>query len=216
VPSQHKEPLPPPSFVAILRLRALWGATIGHFSINYVLYFVLSWLPLYLVKERGFTIVEMAQLGALVYGVQGASNVFFGWLSDRLVASGHSITLVRKSTVVLGHVGVAASLIGAVVSGPTMAVAFLMLSGFFFGTNGSSLWSMTQTIAGPRAAARWVGVQNCLANFAGIIAPIVTGYIVDRTGSFADAFFITSAISLLGAGGWLFLVGRVEPVRWDA
>jgi MFS family permease len=158
----------------------------------------------------------MAQLGALVYGVQGASNVFFGWLSDRLVASGHSITLVRKSTVVLGHVGVAASLIGAVVSGPAMAVAFLMLSGFFFGTNGSSLWSMTQTIAGPRAAARWVGVQNCLANFAGIMAPIVTGYIVDRTGSFADAFFITSAISLLGAGGWLFLVGRVEPVRWDA
>jgi MFS family permease len=158
----------------------------------------------------------MAQLGALVYALQGASNVFFGRLSDRWIASGGAITFVRKTTVAIGHVGVALSLVGAVISGPTMAVVCLMLCGFFFGTNGSALWSMTQTLAGPRAAARWVGVQNCLANFAGIIAPIVTGYIADRTGSFADAFFLTAAISLLGAGGWLFIVRRVEPVKWSA
>jgi len=216
VPSQHPNPLPPPPYAAIFRLREMWGATIGHFGINYVLYFVLSWLPLYLVKERGFTIVEMAQISAVVYGVMGASNVFFGWLSDRWIAAGGSITSVRKTTIVAGHIGVAIGLIGTVLSGPAMAIVSLMFCGFCFGTNGSSLWSMTQTLAGPRATARWVGIQNCLANFAGIIAPIVTGFIADRTGSFDDAFFVTAAISVIGAGGWLFLVGRVTQVNWDA
>lgn len=213
-PSQHPNPLPPPPVIAILRLRSLWGATIGHFSINYVLYFVLSWLPLYLVKERGFSIVEMAQLGAVVYGTMGASNVFFGWLSDRLIAAGADITRVRKSVVIIGHIGVAISLAIAVLGNNATTIGALLACGVFFGTNGSALWSMTQTLAGPRAAARWVGIQNCLANFAGIIAPIVTGFVADRTGSFTDAFLITSVISVLGAGGWAFLVGRVEPVDW--
>jgi sugar phosphate permease len=214
-PSQRFNPLPPPPVIAILRLRSLWGATIGHFSINYVLYFVLSWLPLYLVKERGFSIVEMAQLGAVIYTLMGASNVFFGWISDRWIAGGADITLVRKTVVIAGHVGVAFCLVGAVIGDSTVAIASLLLCGLFFGTNGGALWSITQTLAGPRAAAKWVGVQNCLANFAGIIAPIVTGLVADRTGSFEDAFFITSAVAVLGAGGWLFLVGRVEPVDWS-
>jgi sugar phosphate permease len=144
----------------------------------------------------------------------GVSNVFFGWLSDRWIASGADITRVRKGIVVIGHIGVAISLVGAVLGNNAATIGSLLACGVFFGTNGSALWSMTQTLAGPRAAARWVGIQNCLANFAGIIAPIVTGFVADRTGSFADAFLITSAIAVLGAGGWLFLVGRVEPVKW--
>jgi MFS family permease len=146
----------------------------------------------------------------------GVSNIFFGWLSDRWIAAHADITRVRKCIIVVGHVGVALSLVGAVLGSNATTIGSLLLCGVFFGMNGSALWSMTQTLAGPRAAARWVGIQNCLANFAGIIAPIVTGFVADRTGSFEDAFFITSVVAVLGAGGWLFLVGRIEPVKWAA
>src|SRR6185436_4422663 len=88
VPEHHEGSGKPPPFAEILSLRALWGSTLGHFASNYVLYFVLSWLPLYLVKERGFSIVEMSQLGAVIYGVFGVSCIALGWMSDRWIASG--------------------------------------------------------------------------------------------------------------------------------
>jgi MFS family permease len=214
VQAEHETGEPPPSFAAILSLRELWGATLGHFATNYVLYFVLSWLPLYLVKERGFSIEQMAEIGALVYGVFGISCIGFGWFSDRWIAAGASLDRVRKTIFVGGLVGISISLVGAAIGGTWLTIASLIFCGFCFGTNGPSLWSVTQTLAGSRAAARWVGIQNGMANFAGIIAPIVTGFVADRTGSFADAFYLASLMALLGALSWIALIRRVEPVRW--
>jgi cyanate permease len=92
----------------------------------------------------------------------------------------------------------------------------LLVAGVCLGAGGSSLWAITQTLAGPRAAARWVGIQNGVANFAGVIAPLITGFIADRTGSFTGAFFFASAVALVGAAGWGLVIRRVEPVRWEA
>jgi hypothetical protein len=48
-----------PSFTQILKRRELWGASLGHFSSNYGYYFIVSWLPFYLIKSRGFTMGSM-------------------------------------------------------------------------------------------------------------------------------------------------------------
>jgi hypothetical protein len=79
----------------------------------------------------------------------------------------------------------------------------------------NSTWPIVQTLAGPRAAARWVSVQNAVANTAGIVVPVVTGFMVDRTGSFDGAFLLAAAVSLIGAAGWGLILGRLEPVDWD-
>jgi MFS family permease len=204
---------PPPPVGEMLRQRSLWGTCLGHFSVNYALYFVLSWLPLWLVQQRGFSIVEMAKLGAAVYCVYGACTIANGWLSDLVIARGASITLVRKTVTVLSHVGVALGLVGCAVGSPAVVIASLFLCGVFLGMN--STWPIAQTLAGPRAAAKWVGIQNAIANTAGIIVPIVTGFIVDRTGSFDAAFIVAAAVALLGAVGWGFILGPVDPVRWE-
>ncbi len=176
---------------------------------------MISWLPLYLVKQRGFSLAEMAQLGALVYCLFGISTMAFGWLSDRLIAAGHSINRVRKALVVLGHLGIAVCLVGTALGGPMLAVVSLLLCGVCFGTNTASVWAITQTLAGPRAAARWVGLQNGMANVAGILAPLVTGFVVDYTGSFNDAFLFAAAAALVGAAGWGLIIPRVSPVAWN-
>ncbi len=205
----------PPPFGAILSVRELWGCVIGHFTGNYTLYFVLAWLPLYLVKERGFSIVEMAEISGLAYAIFGISSLGAGWLADRWIASGAPINLVRKSTAIAGYLGIAICMIGVALGSKPAAIGFLLFSNVFSGFAGTSLWAITQTLAGPRAAARWVGLQNCLANFAGIVAPLVTGFIADRTGSFVDAFLVASAVSLTGAVGWGLVIRRVEPVNWE-
>ena len=71
-----------------------------------------------------------------------------------------------------------------------------------------------QTLAGPRAAGKWMDIQNSLDNCAGIIAPVVTGTIVDRTGNYALAFFIAAGVALIGMLGWGLVVRKVETTDW--
>jgi len=207
------QPVPPP-YPILLRQRRLWGAVMGHLMANYALYFLLAWLPLYLVKDRGLSLTEMAGLGGAVYGIYGVSAIATGWIADFAIARGIPLNRVRKTVIGLGHCGLALCLLGTVMSGRVGGIAFLLVSGLFCGLVASSLAAITQTMAGPRAAARWTGVQNMLANLAGIGSPIVTGALVDSTGSFTVAFAVAGLAALIGAIGWLFVIDRVEEVRW--
>jgi cyanate permease len=100
------------------------------------------------------------------------------------------------------------------VGSQTVVIGCLFMFGLVSGSISTSLWSISQTLAGPAVAARWVGLQNAFANCAGIVAPLITGFVVDRTGSFADAFLVAGVVSLIGAIGWGVVVRRVEPVQW--
>jgi MFS family permease len=215
-PAAHEVELVPPRFIEILSQRSLWGGTFGHITANYAFYFLLAWLPLYLVRERGFSLTEMAMIGAMVYGIYGLSAIGWGWIADRTIAQGRSLNAVRKTVIGTGHFGLAACLLGTAVSTATGAVAFLMIAGLFCGMIASTLAAITQTLAGTRAAARWTGLQNMLANIAGIAGPIITGIVVDKTGSFYVAFVLASVIAIVGAAGWLVIIRRVEPVAWQA
>ena len=93
----------PVPLVAILGRRALWGSAAAHFCNNYGLYFVITWLPLYLVGQRGMSIVWMATVTATIYGIQALSCLLGGWLSDRLVANGRHEGDVRKAVQVLAN-----------------------------------------------------------------------------------------------------------------
>ncbi len=90
----------------------------------------------------------------------------------------------------------------------------LLLAVISFGAAASNLWAITQTLAGPQAAGRWTGFQNFVGNLAGVVAPAITGLVLDRTGHFYWAFAILTAVALTGTMSWVFLVGPVEPVIW--
>src|SRR6267143_1089512 len=107
-------------------------------------------------------------------------------------------------------------LVACATAAPELAVAFLLVASAAFGLNASNVWAITQTLAGPRAAGRWTGLQNFVGNLAGVAAPAVTGFTVERTGNFVWAFVITGVISILGAASWVFVLRRVEPVQWSS
>jgi ACS family D-galactonate transporter-like MFS transporter len=95
-----------------------------------------------------------------------------------------------------------------------MSVGFLMLAGVGFGMTSSNVWAITQTLAGPCATGRWAGSQNFIGNLSGVVAPALTGVLVDYTGHFFWPCLITTAVAWSGAAVWAFLLGPVEPVAW--
>src|SRR5215470_7308228 len=200
--------------IDILHQRSFWGASAGHFCGNYLLYFLVTWLPFYLVHERHLTMESMSRIAAAYFLIDAASAMFTGWLSDRFLRAGHTATLVRKSAMAIGYSTAAVALAICSISNADSYFPWLLAAGFGSGMGGSGTFAFSQTLAGSHAAGRWSGMQNGFGNFAGIIGPALTGYIVEWTGNFQAAFAITAAVSLTGALAWTFGVGRLEPVRW--
>ena len=195
--------------------RRAWAATaLGLFAMNYVNYFLLTWLPFYLVRERGFSMNAMAEVGGAMMLTAAVSAVVSGKLSDRWIRAGATTTHVRRGFMVIGGLWTGALLMAAVVTPRDVSIGLLMLAGIGFGMSSANVWAITQTLAGPRAAGRWAGSQNFIGNLSGAVAPAITGVLVDRTGHFFWPFLITGAFAWSGAAVWAFLLGPIEPVVW--
>jgi MFS family permease len=205
---------PPPPFREILRQRALWGASLGHFAANYGYYFIVSWLPFYLVKARGFSISSMAAIASWAYLLNAVSALGMGWLADRWIRNGRSPTLVYKGIMGLTHLAGIACMAGMVLLPERGSIAALFAFEVISGCSYPGLFAIPQIIAGPKATGRWVGVQNAAGNVAGLIAPVITGVLVDQTGRFDVAFGLAAAVNVLGLIGWLLLLPRIEPLHW--
>jgi MFS transporter, ACS family, D-galactonate transporter len=205
----------PASILAILKQRSAWGTFLGLFGFNYLWYFLITWLPFYLVRHRNFSLQTMSLIGGLAFFVLALSAMASGWLADRWISDGLSATSVLK--MFCGGGLALASLSFVLVylaTDHTVAMSILIFSCLALGMCAPNLWTMTQILAGPQTAGRWAGLENFCGNLAGILAPIVVGFILDRTGQFFWAFAITSAVTLLGAASYVFLVGAVVPVQW--
>jgi ACS family D-galactonate transporter-like MFS transporter len=204
-----------PGMWEIVQQRSAWGTCICLFCGNYFLYFMVTWLPFYLVRERHFSMTAMAKTGGAFFFVAAVSASVCGWFSDRWIHAGGTPTLVRKTFMVAGCLGSGASVLASVVAPGARGIAFLMLAGVFFGFSSSNLWAITQRLAGPEAVGRWCGVQLFVGNSSGVVAPAVAGFLLDRTGHFFWPFLIVSLVLWAGALSWIFVVGPVEPVEWE-
>lgn len=203
------------SIVDILKQRSLWGTAVGQFSINYCLYLLVTWLPSYLMRGRHFTMGGMAKAGGIIFLLDAASALACGKLSDRWIATGSSPTVVRKTLLGVGMAGLGISLACAAIAPDWSIVGVLAMAGIFLGMAGGNCWAVTQTLAGPRLAGRWAGIQNFVGNFAGGVGPALTGYLLGRTGHFYWPLVIAATIAGIGAVSWVFGVGPIEPVDWE-
>jgi ACS family D-galactonate transporter-like MFS transporter len=203
-----------PGFAAIFGQRSFWGTAIGHFACNYLFYFMITWLPSYLVLERHLSMTAMTRIAGIYYSVDAVSAITWGWLQDFCIRQGHTPTLVRKSGMAIGFSISAVGVAACAIAGPDTYVPWLMAAGVGCGMTSPGVLAFCQTLAGSHAVGKWYGAQNGFANFAGVIGPALTGFVVQRTGNFLVPFAITSAICIVGGLGWVFVVRRIEPVAW--
>lgn len=200
----------------ILGQTSWWGAALGHFSGNYLIYFLLTWMPTYLVKERGFSMYAMARIGAVAFLLCALASLVSGPLTDRRIAAGGSPTRVRKTMLAVGLFGSGLLLTLCVFAPLRLSVALLLAGAAFYGIGNPHIFACAQTLAGPKMAGKWMGLQNFAGNFAGIIGPSLTGLLVQRTSHYFWAFAVTGAIAFTGALSWIYIVGSLEPVVWPA
>jgi MFS family permease len=204
------------SFAAVAKTRAVWAMGIGHFGATYPLYFIIIWVPLFLTKSRGFSITDMTYLATLGFIAQAVSAVAQGWGSDRLVRNGHSEAAVRRGLMIAGNVAMAATVVGLLYATTTLAIgACLILFGIASATGGVNLYAIAQIFAGPKASGSFIGIQNGLGNVPGIVMPIVTGLIIDWTGLYDNAFWLTAGVCAFAALWWAFVVPKIEPLKLD-
>lgn len=200
----------------ITRHFALWAMGIGHIANTYGFYFLLAWLPLFLVEQRGFSIEQMSYFASLSYVAAAIAAMVFGWASDRWRQSGRSEPAIRRGMLVVSHVLLAGCIIGILVTGARGWLAlWLVLAGVANGAGALNMYAIAQIFAGPRASGTWVGVQNGVGNMSGIVMPVATGIIIDVSGSYAGGFWLAAAVALFGAFWWGLVLPRIEQVALD-
>ena len=207
---------PPVPLRLAARTKEVWAMGIGHFGATYPLYFIIIWVPLYLTKTRGFSISDMTYLATLGFIAQALSAVGQGWLSDRLVRAGRDEAMVRRTLMVGGNAVMAVSVLALMQAEDAASIGlWLVIFGAAAATGGVNLYAIAQMFAGPRASGTFIGIQNGLGNVPGIVMPIVTGLIIDWTGSYDNAFKLTAAVCAAAALWWLIGVPKIRRVIPD-
>jgi MFS family permease len=206
------EPVP---LSALMRRPTLWLMGVAHFLSNYGFYFLLAWLPLYLVKTLGYSIADMTLLTTLSFATQGIAALAAGRISDWAVARGRDEGSLRRAMMIGAQTMVGAAIaIMWFAKGHWQVGACLVIGGIGQGVVAVNLFAVAQIFSGPRAAGGWVGVQNALGNGSGIIGPIITGIIVDQLGSYGWAFAITALVAGSGALWWRWVIPPIRQIEF--
>ncbi|TKC86342.1 MFS transporter [Trinickia terrae] len=212
----HDDDSAPPPWRKLLAHRNIWAMCIGFFMINYNSYFFITWLPTYLVKARGLSMMEMGIMASLPLLASIVVEIFAGWASDRVHHSGKlSLTATRKLFLVIGLVMASSIGLAAFAHSAAMAVVLLCIAKSGTTVAASQVWALPSDVAPRNAVSMVAGVQNTVSNIGGVVGPIVTGAIVGATGSFIPALVFSSALIGLAILNYLFLLGKVEPIRFD-
>jgi ACS family D-galactonate transporter-like MFS transporter len=213
--SSNEHPHSLSSITQLLKQQSVWGTCIGLFSANYLLYLLLTWLPFYLVHERHFSLASTAKIGGVAFLLIATSALATGKVSDVWILSGATPTLVRKTFLCAGITLAGILLVLSALASSNLGLIVLLLAATVsLGMATPQYFAVSQTLAGPHMAGTWTGLQNFVGNFAGIVGPAVTGFILDRTGQFLWAFIVTAMVGWIGTLSWLFVVGPIQQVVW--
>ncbi|OLU14003.1 MFS transporter [Pseudomonas sp. PA1(2017)] len=195
----------------LLTNRMMVGVYLGQYCINAITYFFLTWFPVYLVQERGMTILKAGFIASLPAIMGFVGGVLGGVISDWLLRRGNSLTLARKLPIVCGLMLSTSMVLCNYVSAEWMVVGFMTLA--FFGKGLGALgWAVVSDTSPKQIAGLSGGLFNTFGNIASITTPIVIGYIISATGSFKWALVYVGANALVAVFSYLFIVGRIQRV----
>ncbi len=194
------------SFGRIMATPVVWGTVIATFCYMYFVYFCMTWMPAYFVEQRGLTLSKMGLYTFFSFGGMAAVATLAGWVADLLIARGRNPVTVRKGFTIAGFLIACTELIGAQSSSVTVALVFAVISLSGLGLATANYWALTQTLIPASAIGRISGVQNTAASVAGIVAPIMTGWLKQATGSYEAPMQAIWFFLVVGVLSYLIMV----------
>ncbi len=187
----------------------MWLVTLVDFCYGWSLWVFLTWLPSYLSEARGFKLSQMAIMTMLPLLAGVVGDTLGGVVSDRIYSRTGNLRLARRSLLVVGLLGALVFILPAVITrSPVAAVGYLALAFFFLECTNAVLWSLPLDIAA-RYAGTAGGMMNTGFGIAGMISPVVFGFLIQRTGNYQLPFFLSAALLFVGAMCAL----KIDPLR---
>lgn len=196
----------------LLSNRMLLGVYLAQYCINVLTYFFLTWFPIYLVQARGMTILHAGLVASLPAICGFSGGVLGGILSDGLIRRGHSLTVARKVPIVGGML-LSVCIIGCNYVSTDWIVVALMSLAFFGKGIGALGWAVVADTSPKEALGLSGAIFNMFGNVAGIVTPIVIGYLVAKTGSFNGALVFVGVNALLTVFSYLVIVKDIRRVE---
>ena len=197
---------------ALLRQRQILGASIGQFCGNSTLVFFLTWFPSYLATERGMDWLRSGFAASLPYIAASVGVLVGGAVSDGIIRRTGSATLGRKLPIITGLLLTSTMVLANFTASNTLVIGIMSLA--FFGQGMVNLgWTLIADVAPKHLMGLTGGVFNFCANLAGIVTPLVVGFVLGATGSFYGALAYIATLGLVGAAAYVFIVGEVKRVE---
>jgi len=206
------ETQPTIKWATLLRYPTTWGVMLGQAGYLYIYYVFATWLPGYLILQRGLSTLNTGWVGMLPFLVGTICVVLGGWLGDRLIARGARVTLVRKGFAVGGLFGATVfTILGAYSPDNVMAIGFLTLSVASVSFSTAAVNSMPIDVAPPHIVSSLVSLQNFGGNVGGSFAPLVTGFLISASNDFTVPLLVAAGVALVfGCGSYAFIVGNLD------
>jgi MFS transporter, ACS family, glucarate transporter len=199
----------------VLTSRMLLGVYIGQYCINVLTYFFVTWFPIYLVKARGLSILQAGFTAALPALCGFAGGLLGGMISDHLLKKTGNLDVARKTPLLLGMILATCIVICNFVEQEWLVI--VIMAAAFFGKGVASLgWAVVADTSPKAMAGVTGGIFNTFGNVAGIVTPIVIGYIVQATGSFDGALIFVGAHCLIAVLAYFLIVGKIQRLQLKA
>ena len=197
----------------LLKQRKVYGLALGWGAYNYTFFLLLTWLPSYLSVSLHMDLFHSIFYTSVPWLFATFTDLLVGgWMVDALIERGWNANRVRQTMMVTGTAFGLAIFGAASAHTPAAALVWISLALGGLAAAAPVAWTVPSLIAPRESLGTLAGAVNFCGQIAAISAPIVTGYIVSRTRSFAAAFVTATLILLLGIVGYVFLLGRIEPI----
>lgn len=190
--------------------RNLVGICVGMFTSGYYWYLLVTWLPDYLMTARHLPLLTAGMYASLPYLIFAVTEPLGGWIADKFIHIGYSETVVRKSIVSIASL-FGLLLIPATRAGSASSAIWLIAGAALAGFSWANIWVFPQSCAPQDQVGAWSGQANFVANLAGVIAPLATGFLIARTGSYTPGFTLGALILVAGTFSYWFILGELRP-----
>ena len=213
-PSEAKQNVVEVPLAFLMKTPQMWGILIGTFCYNYFLFYSLTWLPAYFVERRHLSLSSMGVYSFFSFAGSAMVAVLAGAAADRLIRRGRDAVDVRRWFSVAGLVLASTEVIGAMSDSNQVAIFFAAFSLAGLGLATANYWALTQTLIPGTGGGRIAAIQNTSLNLAGVIAPIVTGWLKQVTGSYVAPMQAIWVVLIIGIIAFTVLIRK--RVVWPA
>jgi len=192
--------------------RNLLGLCLGLFCFDYYLYLLVTWLPDYWMTVRHVPVLRAGAYTAMPFLVFAVAEPLGGWIADLLILRGWKETRTRKGIIAVSFLTGLLLIPAILVSSTTLAVA-LVAGACLAGLAPANILVILQDCAPSDEVGIWAGIQNFTANLGGVVAPVVTGFLIRLTGSYLPGFALAAGILVGGIFAYGFIIGEIGPSR---